>query len=504
MKQTRQYRAKLNIVVSLLTQAVAVLCGFVLPRTLINAFGSEAYGATASIAQFLAYITLLEGGIGGVARAALYKPLADNNAERISGIVAELRRFFRILAWVFAVYVLILACTYTYLAKITVFDWTTTFLLVLIIAISTFAQHYIGITASVLLQAAQRNYITNLVSSAATVLNVAISVVMVHSGYNLLAVKLASSIIFILRPVVLWMYVNRKFRLTATAERDKAALSQKWSGLGQHLAFFLHNNTDIMVLTLFADLKLVAVYSVYNMIISHIVNFASSFTSGMEAVFGDMLAKQEHKELNKSFSQYETMVSAVAVVLLTSTAILIMPFIKLYTAGITDAQYNVPMFAYLMVVASLLQCLRMPYHSVVIAAGHFRQTQAAAYGEALLNIALSVLLVSRYGLIGVALGTVIATGLRFLYYVWYLEKNVLLRRIAVFVKRFAVNTVLFAALLLLGTSIIGKCRIESYFDWFIAGAVTVLSCTLLTALGNALCYKNDVLAVVRRKTKKMR
>lgn len=66
----------------------------IVPRLMIGTFGSEAYGATSSITQFLAYITLLEAGIGGVARSALYKPLADNDDYMISAVVCEIKRFF--------------------------------------------------------------------------------------------------------------------------------------------------------------------------------------------------------------------------------------------------------------------------------------------------------------------------------------------------------------------------------------------------------------------------
>ena len=79
LQHTRALRAKLNIVFSLVSQAAALVCGFIVPRLLINTFGSEAYGATASILQFLSYIVLLEGGIGGVARAVLYKTLAQRD-----------------------------------------------------------------------------------------------------------------------------------------------------------------------------------------------------------------------------------------------------------------------------------------------------------------------------------------------------------------------------------------------------------------------------------------
>ena len=98
MADTRSSRAKKNIYVSLLCQIVTLLCGLIVPKMLLDSFGSEVYGATTSIAQFLAYVTLLEGGIGGVARAVLYKPLANNDVNTMSAIMAELRKFFRIIA----------------------------------------------------------------------------------------------------------------------------------------------------------------------------------------------------------------------------------------------------------------------------------------------------------------------------------------------------------------------------------------------------------------------
>ena len=108
----RQRRARLNILTSLLNQAVTMVCGLIIPRLMLTSFGSEAYGATTSIAQFLSYITLLEGGVGGVARAALYKPLVERDSRAISGVVADIRRFFRAIAYVFVVYTLLLAASY--------------------------------------------------------------------------------------------------------------------------------------------------------------------------------------------------------------------------------------------------------------------------------------------------------------------------------------------------------------------------------------------------------
>ena len=65
-------------------------------------------------------------------------------------------------------------------------------------------------------------------------------------------------------------------------------------------------------------------------------------------------------------------------------------------------------------------CLRLPYNAMVFAAGHYKQTQLSAIIEAVINIVVSVVLVSKWGLVGVAIGTFAAMTYRTLYLVLYL------------------------------------------------------------------------------------
>lgn len=503
MTDNRETRAKKNIATSLLSQLVVLFCGIILPRLLIGAFGSETYGATSSITQFLAYITLLEGGIGGVARAVLYKPLAQKDMATIGAIMGEIKRFFRVIAWIFAGYVLILACGFRSISNSAELDWATSFILVVVISISTFGQYFIGISNTILLQAAQKTYITNMVSIGATVINTLCVVILVFLDCSLVVVKLVSSCIFFMRPVVLWLYVRKHFPVgKAKVEKGKVYLTQKWNGLGQHIAFFLHSNTDIAVLTILADLRTVAVYSVYNMVIANIQNLAMSFVSGMEAVFGDMLARNEEKQLHESFQTYETILSIVGVVLFSATAVLIVPFITVYTAGIADADYTQPLFAVLMVATALSYCLRLPYHSMVIAAGHFKETSVAAYGEAVMNIGLSVLFVPKFGLVGVAVGTLVATWFRFLYYVIYLSRNIFFRKIKLFLKRIFVNGAVVTANYIMGHHIVAAFAISGYGSWALCGAVTAIAICALTLGINVCFFRQDCLSVLRKFVKK--
>lgn len=491
MPDIRLSRAKKNIFVSLGCQLLTLLCGIIVPKVMLSAFGSEVYGATTSIAQFLSYIALLEGGIGGVARAVLYKPLAENDVSAISAIMAEIRRFFRVIALVFLAYVVVLACSFKTISRVDCLDWASTALLVGVISISTFAQYFVGISNAILLQAAQKSYITNFVNILGTVVNTVMIIVLVALDCDIIVVKLVSSIIFVMRPVILWLYVRRSYRLVRCETRDKTYLTQKWSGLGQHIAYFLHSNTDVVILTCFADLKAVAVYAVYNMVVANIQNLSMSFVSGMEALFGDMLAKKELKQLHRTFSMYETIISVIAVLLFAVTAVMILPFVRIYTADITDANYEAPLFALLLVLAALLYCLRLPYHSVVIAAGHFRQTSWAAYGEAAINVLLSILLVKRLGLVGVAIGTVAATAFRLVYYVVYLSRQVFCRAPELFVKRVLVNGVAFALSVMLGDWLTSHIAMPGYAMWVVGSVLTVMVTAAVTLMLNLLFYRED-------------
>ena len=496
-KIDREKNAKRNIYISLLCQLITIICGLITPRYMLRSFGSELNGAVTSITTFLGYIILLEGGIGGVARSALYKPLSEGNTIKVSEVMTEIKQFFRVVGCIFIVYVFFIACTFKYISHSEVLDWTTSFLLVIILSGSTFAQYFFGISNGILLNASQRIYISNALSSMVVVLNTIAVVILTTIGYDLLIVKLVSGFLFALKPIGLWIYVKKHYSITSI-RTETVVLKDKWTGLGQHIAFFLHSHTDVVVLTLFGNLKLVSIYAVYNMVVSSIQNITISCYSGMEAIFGDMYAKREMELLKQTFNIYETLISIVSNVLFGTTMVLIIPFVKLYTSGITDTNYIEPLFATLLIISGYIFCLRAPYHNMVIAAGRFRQTNIASYGEAIINILSSIILVTYFGLIGVALGTVLATLFRFVFYVIYLSRDVLERKIWLWMKREMINALTVLFICLLGIRIIERFTFVSYIIWVEAGLLIILLSTMVTLMFNLLFYKRECFVLAKK------
>ena len=482
---SRSTRTSLNVISSLLSQIIIVVCGLIVPRCLLKAFGSEVYGATTSITQFLSYIALIEGGIGGVARSELYKPLAENNKNKVALILKSIKSFFFKVGLIFIIYVVIIGVIFKDISSLESLDWTTCFFLVAVISISNLGQYFIGMTYGILLQADQKNYVINLISIATTILNTLLVILLIFLDFNIVFVKLISSCVFLLRPLIYFLYVKKYYNLPKTVEPeqdDGPVLKAKWTGLGQHIAYFVHSNTDIVLLTIILDLRIVAVYSVYALVTTNIQSLISSFGSGMEGLFGELIAKDEKENLRNIFSKYVSLLSFVSIIIFATTFILIVPFVKLYTSGIEDVNYIYPLFGFLMVLASFVYIIRLPFHNIVIAAGKFKETNAASFGEAAINIIVSITCVYFLGIVGVAIGTCAAVIFRYIYYLIYVYKNIVEEKSYNIIKMILISFISFIGMSLLGYFLLGFFELSNYLYWALAGFATVASAAAITCV----------------------
>ncbi|MBQ9842123.1 MAG: Coenzyme F420 hydrogenase/dehydrogenase, beta subunit C-terminal domain [Clostridia bacterium] len=487
----RVARVKMNVISTLAHQLVTTLCGLVIPWIMIDTFGSTAYGITISIAQFLSYITLLEGGIGRVARGALYKPLAERDDEKISQVYLAVKRFFSTIGLIFAAYVVVLACGYHSMARVTEFSWEYTAVLVVGIAIGKFAEYMSGISKMTLLNADQKQYVVNGVYIATNVLNVLLIVLLAKSGVDILWVKVVSSLVFVLRPVLYSLYVRKHYHLHKTGV--KATLPNKYTGIAQHTAYVIQNNTDVMLLTLLADLPSVAVYSVYHLVVFSLRNIATAFTGGMEALLGEMAAKGEQEILRKTYRSYKLILTVLTMLLFGTAAILIVPFVRLYTDGTTDADYVRPLFALIMVVAEALNCLTLPCFNLTIAANKLKQSQFGAYGEAAVNVAVSLVLMLVWDpLVGVAVGTLAATVFKCIYYTVFTGKHILKTKVSPLLLKLAATALALVGMSLGGMWLIRDVLIYKYTQWVVWGfAFAIVTGLWGVALGISL-YPHDI------------
>ena len=437
---------KLNIAGSVLLQVVSGICGLILPRFVLLSFGSEVNGLVASVTQLLSYAVLLEGGIGGVMKAALYKPLADGDSVGISGIFYQISRTFRKISLVFIGFAVALSLCMKFVVD-TQYDWFFVFTMVMILSSHTFFSYYVGMPHRILMTADQKLYIIQFTQIVATVLNLLLCLLVMQLGGSIHLVKLTSATVFLLNPLVQRLYVKRHYNLIENEGRTIAPSVRKRDGVVHHLSYFIHRNTDVVILSLLGSLHTVSVYTVYNTVIYVLEQLLLSISSGLSGLVGRLIAQKNMTELNRIVDRYEACNNAMATAFATVCAIMILQFVSIYTSGVTDTQYHQPVFALLMIGGSYAYSIRHPFGCVVSAAGHYKETKTAAVVEMALNLGLSLVLVKPFGLIGVALGTFAAMSYRTIHTVWYLSKHILHRPVWKFLLKLVCNLLIGAILI---------------------------------------------------------
>ena len=486
----RTKKALYNILGQIGYEVVAAICGLIILRLILSAFGSSYNGMVSSITQFLEYISILTLGISGSTRVALYKAKSKDDVRAESAILKATEIYMRKVALAFVVYTAALTIIYPYIVR-TDFQWIESASLVVIIALGTFAEYFFGITYRTYLMASQSMYVYNIIQIFSKIANTLMSVVLIKLGCTIQIVKLGSAVCFVASPIILNYVVRKKYGIIKDVEPDNSALKQRGNVMAHSIANIVHRYTDIFVLTLFTSTEVVSVYFVYTLVLGTLRKMQNVFTTGMEAAFGELWARGEKDKFEFNLNIFEYLVFAFASVVFSCAALMILPFIKIYTKGVTDINYLIPSFALLSVAAYAMQSLRTPYLIAVQAAGKYKETRNGAFVEAGLNLGLSVLMVFKLGIIGVTIGTLAANTFRTVQYAVYLHKNLLDRNFSKFIKRFvwlAINNVIIYAL----KYILPSFDIDNWTQWMISGFYYFAIAVIVTITTSLIFYREDL------------
>ena len=492
-------KIRINLIASIVYQIVAIIYGFVLPKLILENFGSEVNGLLQSVTQFLGVIGFLDMGVGQVVRSALYKPLEDGDSDQVSRIMATGGRFYRKIAYALLGYVGILLVVHPILVSDS-FNFGFVATMIAIMAVGSFVQYYFGVIQEQLLHAHQKSYLIYASHTFCYLLTMAVCVCMIKSDCSVHAVKLATCLIFLVKPFFCVWYVRRKYRVDWRMECETDPLPQKRHGVAQHISGVVLDGTDNIVLTLFSTLSNVSIYSVYFMIVNSLNTLYQSAAVAIQSAAGQVWARQDEKDIRRVFSVAELCLHKVTVFLFCCAGLLIVPFVKVYTAGVTDVDYIQPLFALLLVLAYGIRCLRTPYNIWILAAGHFKQSQRCHITAALLNLVISIALVFRFGLIGIAIGTLTAMCYQTAWMMLYVTKKLIKCGCGCVIKQMA-SDALSALLIYLVAGRIGLQDV-TYGGWIVMALKTSFIAMLCIAFVSILFYPKQIRQFIAKTVKK--
>lgn len=399
-----------NSISTAIYQVVLLLAGLITPRIMLKYYGSEINGLVSSVNQFISYFNLVEAGLSGAAIYALYKPLANKNHKAINGVVSAARKFYIQSGYIFMLLTMVLAMLYPIYVKTNVLYPHEVGLLVLILGVNGALEFFTLSKYRVLLTADQKTYVISLASIFYTILNTIIVVVLGTAQINIVILRFVALLSIFLRSFILMGYVKKNYKyIDYNVKPNTKALDKRWDALYLQILGVVHTGAPVIILTLVTrDLKLVSVYSIFNIVIAGINGILGIFKSGLSASFGDVIARDERKVLQRSYTEFEFAYYALITIVYSIAFITIMPFIRIYTSGITDINYNVPLIGFLFVLNGLLYNIKTPQGMLVISAGMYKETRIPTTIQGAITVVIGFILTPFIGIYGVLIASIIS------------------------------------------------------------------------------------------------
>lgn len=437
----------LSAVFGIVQQLLTLIFGLIVPRLFIQTMGSEMNGLLSSLGNLYSYLALVEAGVGTVAIQALYGPLGRDDKRSVSEIMTAVGNYYNKAGFIYLLGVIVISVVYPLTVTSNV-DRMTIFLLSVLNGMGGVINFWVQGKYMVLLQAEGKKYLMSIVTMVVYVLQNFLKIFLLVNEFDVISIHIGYFAISLCQMSFYYLYMKRKYKWLdmRSTTPNKEALGQSGAVLVQQIMWMICSNTDILVLTYVAkDLKSVSVYTVYLMVFSTIEKLFSTFFGSFHYLLGQKYNtdREGYMPLHRV---YEALSMAGSFALYTIAFLLTTPFMKIYTAGITDVAYVDAYLPFLFTFMHLLSSSREASSRVINFAGHFKQMQWRATLESAINIVASIVLVLKLGIYGVLIGTILAYLYRTTDIILYANKHVLNRSCWHTYKLWLSNLAVFAVL----------------------------------------------------------
>lgn len=415
-----------NSISSLMIYAFLLLFSVVSSKFVLVSYGSEINGLLSSVNQLFSYIALLEAGIGASTVSALYRPISEKDEEGIARILSASRHYYRTSAKWYFLCVIVVSCLWPLVIQSTI-GYGSIFLLIFLQGVSGVITYWFTSSAVNYLLAQGINFINNRVHLFATLLTYVLKILICAARINIVFISAASIAVNALQCLIYYFYLRKHCPICFVKKSpDKFLLPQRGAFLVHEISGVIFSSTDTILLSVFCSLTDASVYAVYSMVTNALRTIIGQVFNGTNYILGNSYADADVR-YEVVHDRYNAVYQCMAFSVFTIAYYLSLPFLTLYTKGITDANYLDPKLPVLFILIELLSTCRAVDNQLVRISLHARQTMNRAIIEATINIVISVAAVQFVGIYGVLLGTIAALLYRTNDFILYANRKILKR-----------------------------------------------------------------------------
>ena len=396
-----------NILVSALTEAVAVLLGLLLPRIILLSWGSEYNGLLSSVTNILKYLTLLEAGFNTATVQALYQSIGRGDRAQTSVIIRTSQYYYRRISIAYAAIVCLISLLYP-LVIVSGISYPEMVLIILLQGSAGVINFAFRASYQQLLSAEGKYYVISIVTFITALLTFTAKIIAVKVFRHVLIMQAMGLIAVVVQIVIYAAYFNKRYGwINKKAKADQALLKNRKYYFAQQIAGLVFTSTDTLILSVVCGLKAASVYAVYHLVYSGLAQVMTLFRKSTGFVLGQAYHREKTR-FKRIYEAYGAMQSMLGGMMASVSILTVMGFVRLYTDGVTDINYLDFVVALIFSFNLILECARGASLAAANIAGKAPETTSHYIAEAAVNLGSSLIFVQFWGLRGVLLGTSLA------------------------------------------------------------------------------------------------
>lgn len=399
-----------NVTSTWFSVVVGILISFVLAPLTVHSLGNVYYGIWTLLSQFTGYLWLFDLGV----RESVVKYVAQHHAaeehDEIATTVRTAVSLYSVVALVALAAVTVLSLALPYVFNIPP-DAVGTARVTAILTGSTIAQSFVFNVFVGVLMGLQKYYLVARLSILFSIVRAAMIVALLSLGQGVIALAALQFAMTLVSNLLVYRECRKllpylSFRVVRPKRQDVMKLVNygKYvliSNVGDKIVFA----TDSIVIGMFLPISAITYYAIGGTLIEQFRSFVASAAAILNPLSSSLEAKKETRTLATLFLAGSKAAMLLGLPVCIGFIVLGERFISLWMGP----AYG-PTAGLVLAVLAAGHLLGLPYYgisAVLYGLGRHRIVAYSRVLEGVANIALSLFLIKRYGLVGVALGTVI-------------------------------------------------------------------------------------------------
>ncbi len=408
-KRSRSSNAIKNIIVALLCQAVTFVFSFVTRTIFIKLLGDEYNGLTSFFQNVVSMLSFTELGVGIAIIYALYKPIADNDIEKLKSLMGFYKSIYSVLAAIILGLGVLVTPTLKFFLKTDVPLGNVS--LYFLIYLCNTAVSYLFVYKSSILNADQRNRTVKLITTIFLILKNVIEIGVLLLTHSFVAYLLVQLICTILNNLTISTVAN-KYYPWLKEEARKLDKDEKKSIFNDVKSMFVYrvggillNNSASLIMSRIVGVVILGFYSNYNLFVGAATTLLELVFHAMVGSLGNLNSSKDTKSSEKVLRECNFMAFILYTICAVGMFVLLDDVVYIWLGPERILGKTI---CFAMVVNLYIYGMLQGVMTYRTTTDLFRITKYIILVTCTLNIGLSIAMGIKWGLFGILIATSIA------------------------------------------------------------------------------------------------